>query len=128
MRIDTVMIPIMCLVDGLSYLEKTTLSYASIMALEADLNLTKNNYQWLGSIFYFGDLGFEYPTKRLPRRVPLAKHTSINICLWGTVLACTTATQGFEGIATVRLALGILEASVTPAFILITSQWYTKKE
>ena len=128
MKIDTHIIPIMCVVYGLNYLDKTTLSYASVMGLETDLNLTKNNYQWLGSIFYFGYLGFEYPTNRLLQRLPLAKYTSINIALWGTVLACTAATHNFAGIATVRLALGILEASVTPAFVLITSQWYTKKE
>lgn len=128
MKIDAHILPIMCVVYGLNYLDKTTLSYASIMGLETDLGLTKSNYQWLGSIFYFGYLGFEYPTNRLLQRLPLAKYTSINIILWGVVLACTAASQDFAGIATVRLALGILEASVSPAFVLITSQWYTKKE
>ena len=128
MKIDAHIIPIMCVVYGLNYLDKTTLSYTSIMGLETELGLTKNNYQWLGSIFYFGYLGFEYPTNRLLQRLPLAKYTSINIILWGTVLACTAASHNFAGIATVRLVLGILEASVSPAFVLITSQWYTKKE
>ena len=128
MKIDAHNIPMMCVVYGLNYLDKTTLSYASVMGLETDLNLTKSNYQWLGSIFCFGYLGFEYPTNRLLQRFPLARYTSINIVLWGTVLACTAATHTFAGIATVRLVLGILEASVTPAFVLITSQWYTQKE
>lgn len=126
--IDWHIIPIMCICYGLNYLDKTSISYASIMGLEQDLHLTSKNYQWLGSIFYFGYLGAEYPTSRLLQRLPLAKWTALNIVLWGAVLACTAATANFAGIATVRLLLGILEAAVTPAFVLVTSQWYTKHE
>ena len=127
-KIDLHIMPIMCVVYGLNYLDKTTLSYASIMGLETDLNLTKSNYQWLGSIFYFGYLGFEYPTSRLLQRLPLAKYSAFNIILWGLTLSCTAATSNFAGIASVRLILGIFEAAVTPGFVLFTSQWYTKKE
>lgn len=33
---------------------ETTMSYASIMGLQPDLNLKGDDYQWLGSLFYFG--------------------------------------------------------------------------
>ena len=127
-KIDCHILPMMCLAYGLNYLDKTTISYASIMGLEEELKLTKTNYQWLGSIFYFGYLGFEYPTSRLLQRLPLAKYTGTNVVLWGAVLSCTAACTNFGGIASVRFLLGMLEASVTPGFVLLTSQWYTKKE
>ena len=127
-KIDLHIMPMMCMVYGLNYLDETTLSYASIMGLETDLNLTKSNYQWLGSLFYIGYLGFEYPTSRLLQRLPLAKYSAFNIILRGLTLSCTAATTNFAGIASVRLILGIFEAAVTPGFVLFTSQWYTKKE
>ena len=127
-KIDWNIMPMMCIVYGLNYLDKTTLSYASIMGLEKDLNLTKHDYQWLGSIFYFGYLGFEYPTNRLLQLLPLAKYSGFNIIFWGVTLACTAATTNFAGIASVRFILGLLESAVTPGFVLFTSQWYTKKE
>lgn len=34
---------------------ETTLSYASIMGLKQDLDLKGDEYQWLGSLFYFGE-------------------------------------------------------------------------
>ena len=34
---------------------ETTLSYASVMGLQSDIGLTGDQYQWLGSIFYFGE-------------------------------------------------------------------------
>lgn len=53
---------IMCVVYGLNYLDKTTLSYASIMGLKQDIGLVGDNYQWLGSMFYFGYIAWECVT------------------------------------------------------------------
>lgn len=50
-RIDWNLIPIMCVVYGLNFLDKTTISYASIMGIKKDLGLVGDDYQWLGSIF-----------------------------------------------------------------------------
>jgi ACS family allantoate permease-like MFS transporter len=73
----------MCIVYGLNYLDKTTLSYASIMGLKlkpsdnklaSGINLHGDQYQWLGSMFYFGYIAFEYPTTRLLQILPLGKY------------------------------------------------------
>ena len=53
-KIDFIMLPVMCTVYGLQFLDKTTLSYASITGITKDLKLTTNQYNWLGSLFYFG--------------------------------------------------------------------------
>lgn len=44
----------MCIVYGLNFLDKTSISYASIMGLQEDINLQGDDYQWLSSMFYFG--------------------------------------------------------------------------
>jgi MFS family permease len=127
----------MCIVYGLNYLDKTTLSYASIMGLRlphsddklaSGINLTKDNYQWLGSLFYFGYIAWEYPTTRLLQILPLGKYSAFNIILWGLTLACFAAVESYEGAIAVRFFLGVFESAVTPGFALFTSQWYTKKE
>ena len=53
-KIDLNVMPLLCVVYGLNYLDKTTLSYASVMGIKEDINLTGDDYQWLGSMFYFG--------------------------------------------------------------------------
>lgn len=58
--IDRHLIPLMCVVYGLNYLDKTTLSYASVMGIKKDIHLKGDDYQWLGSMFYFGYLAWEY--------------------------------------------------------------------
>jgi ACS family allantoate permease-like MFS transporter len=118
----------LCVVYGLNYLDKTTLSYASIMGLQADIGLKGDNYQWLGSMFYIGYIVWEYPTNRLLQRLPLAKWSAFNIIMWGLTLCCLAAVKNFAGAVAVRFFLGVFEAAVTPGFALFTSQWYTRKE
>ncbi len=126
--IDRHLMPLMCVVYGMNYLDKTTLSYASIMGIKKDINLRGDDYQWLGSMFYFGYLAWEYPTNRLLQRLPLAKYSAFCIVVWGVVLALFAAVSNFAGAVAVRFFLGVFEAAVTPGFALFTSQWYTRKE
>jgi ACS family allantoate permease-like MFS transporter len=118
----------LCVVYGLNYLDKTTLSYASIMGLQESLGLHGTNYSWLASMFYIGYIAWEYPTNRLLQRLPLAKYSSFNVIMWGLTLCCMAATSNFAGAVAVRFLLGVFEAAVTPGFALFTSQWYTVAE
>ncbi|EEQ32054.1 membrane transporter [Microsporum canis CBS 113480] len=120
--IDWKLMPMMCVVYGLNYLDKTTLSYASVMGLKQDINLVKDNYQWLGSMFYFGYLAWEYPTSILLQRLPLAKYSAFCIVTWGLILTLFAVVHNFPGAVAVRFLLGVFEAAVTPGFALITSQ------
>jgi len=46
--IDWNLMPILCVVYGLNYLDKTTISYASVMGIQKDIGLVGDDYQWLG--------------------------------------------------------------------------------
>jgi hypothetical protein len=61
--IDLHMLPLMCVVYGLNYLDKTTLSYASIMGIKKDIGLVGDNYQWLGKWCFCSC--FRYPVSDL---------------------------------------------------------------
>ncbi|KAJ5987881.1 MFS allantoate transporter [Penicillium waksmanii] len=126
--IDWHIMPIMCCVYGMNFLDKTTLSYASIMGLKQDIGLVADQYQWLGSIFYFGYIAWEYPTTRLLQLLPLGKYSGCCIVIWGTILCCFAAVKHYPGALAVRFFLGAFEAAVTPSFALLTSQWYTRNE
>lgn len=100
--IDWHLMPLLCLIYGLNYLDKTTLSYASIMGIKTDINLEGDDYQWLGSMFYFGYLAWEYPTNRLLQRLPLAKYSAFCVVAWGTVLALFATVSNFGGAVAIR--------------------------
>ncbi|WKT43884.1 Major facilitator superfamily [Fusarium oxysporum f. sp. vasinfectum] len=132
-KIDRNMMPILCIVYGLNFLDKTTLTYASIMGLslshaDGGIQLHGQEYNWLASVFYLGYLIGEWPTTRLLQYLPLSKYLAFNIIAWGSVLCCFPAATNFAGALALRFFLGVLESSVTPGFTLLTSQWYTVSE
>ena len=49
-KIDWNLMPIMCTVYMLNFLDKTTISYASVMGIKTDIGLKGDDYQWLGKI------------------------------------------------------------------------------
>ncbi|KAK8183098.1 membrane transporter [Phyllosticta capitalensis] len=132
-KIDWHIMPILCLVYMVNFLDKTTISYASIMGLkephaQGGIDITSNQYSWLGSMFYFGYLVWEWPTSRLLQYLPLGKYSAFNVVMWGVSLTCFAAANNFAGAMVVRFFLGFFESAVTPGFVLFTSQWYTKSE
>lgn len=70
-------------------------------------------------MFYFGYIAWEYPTNRLLQYLPLAKYSSLNIIMWGTVLSCFAAVENFAGAVAIRFFLGVFEAAVTPGTIYL---------
>ncbi|KAJ4259547.1 hypothetical protein NW762_007476 [Fusarium torreyae] len=127
-KIDMVILPFMCFVFFLQYLDKQSLSYAAVFGLIEDLNLTSSQYSWCSSIFYVGQLVAEYPCIYLMSRLHLTKFVGATIIVWGIVCMCLAAPQNFAGFATVRFLLGFSEGAVSPAFVTITSIWYRKSE
>ncbi|KAI1401843.1 putative MFS transporter [Hypoxylon fuscum] len=109
-------------------LDKGTLGFASVMNIKQDANLQGQDYSWLGTILYMGVLVGEYPTNLLLQRFPVAKYLSINVFLWGAVICCSAASHNFGSLMAVRFLLGVFESCVQPAFIIMTSMWYTKNE
>ncbi|KKP02015.1 major facilitator superfamily transporter [Trichoderma harzianum] len=99
-KIDRHILPIMCTVYCMNYLDKTTLSYASIMGLKEDIHL----------------------------RLPIAKYSGFCVICWGVTLALFAVIHDFKGAAIIRFLLGAFESAVTPGWALITSQWYKRSE
>ncbi|KAL4939960.1 hypothetical protein BDV06DRAFT_230701 [Aspergillus oleicola] len=127
-KLDMVILPFMCLVFFLQYLDKQSLSYAGVFGLMEDLSLTNSQYSWCSSIFYIGQLVAEYPFIYLMSRLPLTKFVGATVILWGISCACLAAPQNYAGFAAVRFLLGFTEGAVSPAFVTITSIWYQKSE
>ncbi|KAK1853174.1 MFS allantoate transporter [Colletotrichum chrysophilum] len=127
-KIDMNMLPLMCWVYMIQFADKTTLNYASLMGIREDTNLKGNEFSWISSIFYAGYLAWEFPTTYLFRRLPVGKYVSANILAWGVALTCHAATHNYAGLLATRFFLGAFEATVTPAFVLITSMWYKQGE
>ncbi|KAG7727607.1 hypothetical protein KL933_002541 [Ogataea haglerorum] len=127
-KIDWCLMPVIAALMSCQLMDKTTNSYASIMNLQKDLNMSDKEYSWVGSAFYFGYLIFQFPANLLLQKLPLSKTLGTAVIIWGIVLMCHAACSNAAGFLVCRVILGIFEGFMNPAYVLLTSQWYRKSE
>lgn len=127
-KIDLYVQPLIWVLYALQYMDKVTNSYAGVMGIQSDLNLAANEFAWLGTTFYLAYLVGEFPIAQALQRLPYVKTLSLCIVLWGIVLCAHAGVHNGAGIITTRVFLGIFESSITPGFVILTSQWYKKEE
>ncbi|KAF2139587.1 uncharacterized protein K452DRAFT_254081 [Aplosporella prunicola CBS 121167] len=127
-KIDFMIIPYLAVCYAFFYIDKTTLSYAAIFGVKEDLKLEGTDYSWLSSVFYFGFLAWAFPTNFLMQRLPLGKYLGFNIFLWGVLLMAQAGAKNFASLAVLRALSGAAEACADPAFMLISSMWWTRRE
>ncbi|KAJ3729012.1 major facilitator superfamily domain-containing protein [Lentinula guzmanii] len=108
------------------------MSFASIMGITTDTHLVGQQYAWLTTCVmlqvYIAILIWEFPTNRLIQRLPIGKYLAFSISTWGAVLACSAACTNFTGLVIVRTLLGIFECVCQPAFVFLSTMWYTRDE
>ena len=127
-KIDWNLIPMLLFTYMLNFMDKSILANAAVFGLVKDTHLVGNEYSWVSSVFYFGYLFWEYPTSYLLQKLPTGKYVGANTLFWGTAVAVSAACRSYGALITVRLLLGVAEASTSPAFVHIMAMWYTRSE
>ncbi|KAJ6626487.1 MFS general substrate transporter [Mycena sp. CBHHK59/15] len=127
-KIDWHILPLMCVLYWIQFMDKTTLGSSAILGIREATHLTTNQYNWLGTIFYLSYLAFEFPQNLCLQRFPVAKWMSLNIFIWAVALCSHAACKNFAGLFAVRLILGMCEGSITAGFMIVSSMFYTRTE
>jgi ACS family allantoate permease-like MFS transporter len=128
LKIDFFLLPLICLLYAIQYMDKISISFAAIMGLREYYGMHGNQYSWCGSAFYLGYLIFEFPMSMALQRFPVSKFVSFVVILWGVIICLHATPSNYAGFVTLRTILGILESAVTPAMVIITGQWYRAEE
>ncbi|KAK5717040.1 hypothetical protein LTR15_008928 [Elasticomyces elasticus] len=121
-------LPFLCVGYHLMYVDKQTLGSSSILGILKDAHLTADQYNWLSSLFYVGYLAAEWPQNWALQRFPMAKWLAGNLFVWGSILLLHIPCNSYESFAVVRVLLGITEACIVPAFLLLMSMFFTYDE
>ncbi|KAF3769362.1 hypothetical protein M406DRAFT_65639 [Cryphonectria parasitica EP155] len=127
-RIDKRVIPFLLLAYLMNYLDKILLNYAKVMGLTKDLKLIGNDYTNASSAFWIAVLFAEFPNIYFLQRLPVGKWLAFCLFGWSCATACTAACTDYSGLVAARVFCGLFEAGIPPSLMLISSQWYTKKE
>ncbi|KAL1897878.1 hypothetical protein Sste5346_003730 [Sporothrix stenoceras] len=127
-KLDFIVLPMMMTTYMLSFLDKQTLNYSNAYGLQADTHMKGNDYSWVSSALYFGWLTGAYPWQVLLQRYPIGRLIGVMLFVWGSVCMLQAAVYSFSGFFAIRFFLGLLEAVISPAFIILTSMLWTREE
>jgi MFS transporter, ACS family, allantoate permease len=85
-KLDLHLLPLMCFLYGICYVDKACLSWAVLFNFREDLNLTGDQYSWGSSVFYFGYLVAQYPFNYLLQKYKTGRVLGYCVCSWGVLM------------------------------------------
>ncbi|BDD61440.1 hypothetical protein MAP00_006484 [Monascus purpureus] len=87
-----------------------------------------DDYSWVASALYFGWLVGAYPSNLALQRFAVGKFVGSIMFVWGILCMLQATVFNFSGFFAIRFFLGLVEACVSPAWVLLTSMLWTRSE
>ncbi|CCH44348.1 putative membrane protein [Wickerhamomyces ciferrii] len=125
-KIDLYLIPIMCMIYFLQFLDKGLINYAAVMGIKK--NLKGDEFSNLATIFYASYIAFEPLNAYLLQKLPLAKFLSFTIIAWGIIVSCHAACHTYASLMIVRTLLGAFEGPVAVCLISISGMYWNHNQ
>ncbi|KAI9742268.1 MAG: hypothetical protein M1818_004168 [Claussenomyces sp. TS43310] len=127
-KIDLRVIPFLCILYLLAFLDRVNIANAQTFGLAADLKLTGLQYNTCLTIFFVPYVFFEIPSNILLKRQPPRIWLSLLMFLFGLVSICQGLVHNYGGLLTTRFFLGMCEAGMFPGSFYLIGMWYKRSE
>lgn len=130
-KLDLIILPLLCCIYFLQFLDKSLLNYAAAMGIKKVLDnhgVGNNQFANLSTMFYASYIFGEPIMSYILQRYPLGKSLGVCIVLWGVVVTCHSACSSYASLMIVRTLLGIFESSSAVGLITISGMYYNKRQ
>ncbi|PSN59549.1 MFS general substrate transporter [Corynespora cassiicola Philippines] len=127
-KIDWRLMPTLCVMYFLNYVDRNAIAQARLNDLEEDLGMSGVQFNTCVSILFVGYVLMQIPSNMLITRIKPGIYMSAWMLVWAVVSACTGFVQNFGGLVACRFFLGITEAPFYPGATYMLSIFYTRKE
>ncbi len=121
------LIPIAIIVYIISFMDRTNIGFA-FAGMGHDLGITKTQQGLAGGIFFIGYLTLQIPGGHLAEHWSAKKFVGIMIFIWGALATLSGFVHSFAQLLVVRFLLGIAEAGIWPAILVLISHWFPVRE
>ncbi|KAL9609537.1 MAG: hypothetical protein Q9167_005696 [Letrouitia subvulpina] len=128
LKLDFRLIPWLCLLYLISFLDRTNIGNARLDGLESDLGITGGQYNAALSIFFVSYSLAEPLTNVLLKRLRPSIFIPIIMILWGICMTTMGLVHNFQGLMAARFFLGLAEAGLFPGINYYLSCWYKRNE
>ncbi|KAH7085139.1 major facilitator superfamily domain-containing protein [Paraphoma chrysanthemicola] len=128
-KIDLHVIPFLCIMYLLAFLDRVNIANANVFGLSTELNIVDGNkYNNALVIFFVPYILFEIPSNIILKK--LKPRVWLSLCMFG--FGFVTMVQGFvsnyAGLLTTRFFLGVFETGMFPGAFYLIGMWYRRHE
>ncbi|HEV7167557.1 MAG TPA: MFS transporter, partial [Micrococcaceae bacterium] len=123
----TRLIPVAIIVYIISFMDRTNIGFA-LNGLHKDLGIDAAQQGLAAGIFFIGYLTLQIPGGHLAEKWSAKKFVGIMILIWGVLAVLCGFIQNFTELLVVRFFLGVAEAGIWPAILVLISHWFPAKE
>ncbi|KAL2193705.1 major facilitator superfamily domain-containing protein [Corynascus similis CBS 632.67] len=127
-RLDWILMPWLCLLYLLAFLDRTNIGNAKIAGLNEDLGLTTSSYNATLTIFFVSYAVFEPLSNILLKRLRPSIYIPIIMIFWGASMLGMGFVYNWSGLMAARWFLGLAEAGLFPGVNYYLSCWYKRSE
>jgi len=130
-KLDLRILPILCLLYLLAYLDRSNLGNARLQGLPEDIlggDPTGVLFDWINSAFFFTYILLQLPFTVMSKYYNPRIWIGCSAILWGICSTSMATAYDFTGLVIARLGLGTFEAAFGGSVVLYFSFYYTKAE
>lgn len=127
-RIDWRVLPFLCILYLLAFLDRVNISNANVFNLSKDLNLRNIEYNTALVIFFVPYVLAEIPSNILLKRFKPHVWLAANMFLFGFTTCMQGLVQSYSGLLACRFFLGLFEAGMFPGCFYLIGMWYRRSE
>ncbi|TLD22448.1 MFS general substrate transporter [Venturia nashicola] len=128
-KIDLHVLPYLCILYLLAFLDRVNISNANIFGLSKELDLLRDNrYNICLVIFFVPYVIFEIPSNVLLKKFKPNVWLSFCMFMFGLCTICQGLVSNYAGILTTRFFLGFFETGMFPGCFYLIGMWYRRHE
>ncbi|KAF2964218.1 hypothetical protein GQX73_g9346 [Xylaria multiplex] len=127
-RLDLILIPWLCLLYLLAFLDRTNIGNAKVAGLLDDLDLSIGQYNIALTIFFISYSVFEPLTNVLLKKLKPSLFIPSIMFFWGASMVGMGFCYNYSGLLAARWFLGLAEAGLFPGVNYYLSCWYKRSE
>ncbi|KIV88517.1 hypothetical protein PV10_08195 [Exophiala mesophila] len=127
-KVDLHLVPILSLLFLCAFIDRINIGNARIQGLEADLNMSGQDYNIALFLFFVPYILLEVPCNMMLKKLRPSAFLATIIAGWGIVTVCQGLTQSFAGLVVCRVIIGALEAGFFPGCVYILTMYYRRHE
>ncbi|KAK2629871.1 hypothetical protein QTJ16_000691 [Diplocarpon rosae] len=127
-RIDLRVIPCLCILYLLAFLDRVNIANAKSFGLATDLDLKTIEYNTALTIFFVPYIVCEVPSNILLKKLSPCVWLSGCMFLFGFAAICQGLVSNYGGLLACRFFLGVFEAGMFPGCFYLIGMWYKRSE